>query len=83
MVQSRGVSRASEQQRLLGKPGTRHADRAGPGYLGSSPFTKTRRLREKINLQFRAEFFNLLNHANFNTPNAVTFTPAAFRRRPA
>jgi hypothetical protein len=36
---------------------------------------KDTRLREKLNLQFRAEFFNILNHANFNTPNAVTFTP--------
>ena len=29
-----------------------------------------------MNLQFRAELFNLLNHANFNTPNAVVFTPS-------
>ncbi len=36
---------------------------------------KDTRLREKMNLQFRAEFFNILNHTNFNTPNPVTFTP--------
>jgi hypothetical protein len=36
---------------------------------------KDTRLRERMNLQFRAELFNLLNHANFNTPNPVTFTP--------
>ena len=36
---------------------------------------KDTRLRENLNLQFRAEFFNLLNRANFNTPNAVVFTP--------
>ncbi len=33
-------------------------------------------LRERTSLQFRAELFNLLNRANFNTPNLVVFTPS-------
>ena len=49
----------------------------GPG-LATWDFAlhKDTRLGEKTNLQFRAEFFNLLNRANFNTPNAVVFTPS-------
>lgn len=37
---------------------------------------KTTPLSDRTKLQFRAEFFNLLNRANFNTPNAVVFTPS-------
>jgi hypothetical protein len=32
--------------------------------------------RERFNLQFRAEVFNLFNHTNFNTPNPVVFAAA-------
>jgi len=35
---------------------------------------KETRLGERMNLQFRAEIFNLLNRANFNMPNEVVFT---------
>ncbi|HUK16707.1 MAG TPA: carboxypeptidase-like regulatory domain-containing protein [Bryobacteraceae bacterium] len=48
----------------------------GPG-LATWDFSllKETSLGEKLRLQFRAEFFNILNRANFNTPNAVVFTP--------
>jgi hypothetical protein len=31
---------------------------------------------ERVRVQFRAEFFNILNHTNFGTPNTVVFTSA-------
>lgn len=31
---------------------------------------------ERVGLQFRAEFFNLFNHTNFNTPNPVVYAAA-------
>lgn len=48
----------------------------GPG-LATWDFSALKEvaLRERLNLQFRAELFNLLNRANFNQPNAVVFTP--------
>jgi len=49
----------------------------GPG-LATWDFSvlKNTRIREKLIAQFRAEIFNILNHANFNQPNEVVFTPA-------
>ena len=49
----------------------------GPG-LGTWDFSlmKDTPIHERANVQFRAEFFNFLNRANFNTPNAVVFTPS-------
>ena len=49
----------------------------GPGLAAwDLSFLKDTRIREKLNLQFRAELFNVLNRANFNTPNAIVFTPS-------
>ena len=48
----------------------------GPGLATwDLSFLKNTPIGEKTNLQFRTELFNLLNRANFNTPNAITFTP--------
>jgi hypothetical protein len=48
----------------------------GPG-LATWDFSvrKNTKVREWLCLQFRAEIFNLLNRANFNTPNLIVFTP--------
>jgi hypothetical protein len=35
--------------------------------------TKTFLFSERLNLQFRSEFFNIFNHTNFNEPNPVVF----------
>ncbi len=48
----------------------------GPGLATwDLSFLKDTPIREGLNLQFRAELFNLLDRSNFNTPNAIVFTP--------
>lgn len=49
----------------------------GPG-LATWDFAvgKNTSITERLGLQFRAELFNLLNRANFNTPNLIAFTPS-------
>ena len=48
---------------------------SGPG-LADVDFSifKNTKVTERTTLQFRAELFNILNHANFGTPNAVVFS---------
>jgi hypothetical protein len=49
----------------------------GPGLsTWDQSFVKSTKLRESLDLQFRAEIFNLLNRANFGTPNLIVFTPS-------
>jgi hypothetical protein len=59
------------------------------GTLGRGTFTgpgladvdmslfKNAAVAERVALQFRAEFFNALNHANFGPPNATVFSSGA------
>ncbi len=49
----------------------------GPGIATTDlSFAKKFLFTERINLQFRAEFFNIFNRTNFNNPNPVVFTSA-------
>ena len=57
----------------MGRCGSRLALKGpGLGTLDTSLF-KNAALTERLKLQFRAEFFNILNRANFSTPNNVMF----------
>ncbi len=49
----------------------------GPG-LSELDFSavKNTHIAERLDVQFRAEFFNILNHTNFSTPNEVVFSSA-------
>jgi hypothetical protein len=47
----------------------------GPGYADwDLSLLKSTQLTERTHLQFRAEFFNVLNHTNLQTPNEVVYT---------
>jgi hypothetical protein len=49
----------------------------GPGLFGLDfSAVKNAHLTERLGLQFRAEFFNILNHTTFSTPNEVVYTSA-------
>ncbi len=49
----------------------------GPGLATwDLSFLKDTPIRGRFTTQFRAELFNVLNRANFNTPNPVVFTPS-------
>jgi hypothetical protein len=49
----------------------------GPGFNNTDfSIIKTTKVAESLRLQFRAEFFDLFNHANFGQPGNVVGTPA-------
>lgn len=50
----------------------------GPGLAALDiSLMKSVRIRERLTLQLRGEAFNILNHANFNTPNLIVFNSAS------
>ncbi|MGC2330494.1 MAG: TonB-dependent receptor [Candidatus Acidiferrales bacterium] len=50
----------------------------GPGVLDlDTSIIKNTKISERLNLQFRAEFFNILNHSNLGLPNPATFANPA------
>ena len=49
----------------------------GPGLAElDTSLLKETAVTERVRLQFRAEFFNVLNHANFATPNEIVYSSA-------
>ncbi len=51
----------------------------GPGlFMLDSSLLKRVRISEGLNLQFRAEAFNVLNHPNLSYPNEVVFQGAEY-----
>lgn len=49
----------------------------GPGFNNTDfAIIKNTRLDESLRVQFRAEFFDLFNHANFGAPGTVVGTPS-------
>jgi Carboxypeptidase regulatory-like domain len=49
----------------------------GPGLVETDvSLARKFSLSERLNLQFRAEIFNLFNHTNFNAPNPVVYAAA-------
>jgi hypothetical protein len=43
---------------------------------------KSTTIREGLRAQFRAEFFNVLNHSNFTTPNPVVYSSGPTPKAP-
>jgi hypothetical protein len=45
-------------------------------------FAKNTTIHERLRTQFRVEYFNVLNHTNFTTPNAVVFSTGPTPAKP-
>ena len=75
VVQSQRLHRSAFHRRFCRQCWQRHLHRSRTSPLGISRVLKDTKIRERLSLQFRAEIFNLLDRANFNTPNLIVFTP--------
>jgi hypothetical protein len=63
-----------------GSPGMGRNLFRGPGYWNlDTGLTKSFRLTEKVDVQFRGEVFNTLNHPNFDNPYDASNGSASFR----
>ncbi|RSL16051.1 carboxypeptidase family protein [Edaphobacter aggregans] len=59
----------------------------GPNLINlDASLLKSTQITERLRVQFRAEFFNVLNHTNFTTPNPVIYssgpTPTTLKAAP-
>jgi outer membrane receptor protein involved in Fe transport len=51
----------------------------GPSYINFDlAFSKTTAITERVKLEFRAEFFNIFNHANFMNPGLINYGNGTF-----
>jgi outer membrane receptor protein involved in Fe transport len=80
----------SDSSELNCVPGTRHFGNLGRNSLRGPAFKefnfsifKNTAISEKVNLQIRAEFFNLANHPNFSSPILPNFIADAGSPDPA
>ncbi len=56
---------------------------SGPGLADLDvSLAKSTTIHEGLHAQFRAEFFNVLNHSNFTTPNAVVYSSGPTPKTP-
>jgi hypothetical protein len=56
----------------------------GPGLKDADlSLAKNLTLSERLRAQFRVEYFNLFNHSNFTTPNAVVYSTGPAPAKPA
>ena len=53
----------------------------GPGYFRwDASLYKNTRITERVNIQFRAEAFNVLNHTNWNNPASTSLTSGSYNK---